>query len=335
MPIRENLSPREKAAILLVSLGKEYSAKIYKCLTEDEIEQLTLSITSVRRVLPETKDAVLQEFLDMCIAQKYISEGGIDYARDVLRKAMGDQKADEIIVKLSSSLQVRPFDFVRKVDGNQVTSFVQNEHPQTVALILSYLEPKQSAAVLASLSPVKQTDVVARIATMGATTPEYVKEVERVLERKLSSATIDDQTQVGGIDSIVKILNSVDRSTEKNILETLERNNKELAEQIRNRMFIFEDIVRLSPQSIQRVLKEIDNRDLALALKGTTKEVSKVIFDNISSRLVEMIKEDMEFMGPVRVREVEEVQQKIVNTIRRLDDEGEIMIDRKEDEVIV
>lgn len=335
MPIRETLSPREKAAILLVILGKEYSAKIYKYLSEDEIEQLTLSITSVRRVLPETKDAVLEEFLEMCIAQKYISEGGIDYARDVLQKAMGDQKADEIIVKLSSSLQVRPFDFIRKVDGSQVTSFVQNEHPQTVALILSYLEPKQSAAVLASLPPVKQTDVVARIATMGATTPEYIKEVERVLERKLSSATVDDQMVVGGIDSIVKILNSVDRSTEKNILETLERNNKELAEQIRNRMFIFEDIVRLSPQSIQRVLKEIDNRDLALALKGTTKEVSKVIFDNISSRLVEMIKEDMEFMGPVRVREVEEVQQKIVNTIRRLDDEGEIMIDRKEDEVIV
>lgn len=329
------LDPRDKAAILLVSLGKEYSAKIYKYLSEDEIEQLTLSITNVRRILPDTKTAVLGEFLDMCLAQKYITEGGIDYARDVLQKAMGDTKANEIIVKLSSSLQARPFDFIRKVDGSQVFNFVQNEHPQTVALILSYLEPKQSAAVLASLSPVKQTDVVARIATMGATTPEYIKEVERVLERKLSSATFDDQMVVGGIDSIVKILTSVDRGTEKNILETLERSNKDLAEQIRNRMFIFEDIVRLSPQSIQRVLKEIDNRDLALALKGTTKEVTKIIFENISKRLEEMIKEDMEFMGPVRVREVEEVQQKIVNTIRRLDDEGEIVIDRKEDEMIV
>ncbi len=332
----ESLSPREKAAVLLISLGKESSAQIYKYLTGDEIEQLTLTITSIRRVESHVKEAVIEEFHEICMAQRYISEGGIEYARQILDSALGADKASELIRKLSSSLQVRPFDFVRKADPAQVINFLQNEHPQTIALILSYLDATQAAAILGSLPQEKQASVIARIATMGATSPEYIREAERILERKLSTMGAAEHTIVGGIDSIVAILNAVDRSTEKHILESLDEDNGELADEIRSRMFVFEDIVKLSNQAVQRVLKEVENSELAIALKGATKEVSALIFNNISKRLQDMIKEDMEFMGPVRVRDVEENQQKIVNIIRRLEDAGEIIISRgAEDEVIV
>jgi flagellar motor switch protein FliG len=333
---QERFSPKEKAAILMIMLGKEYAARVFKYLSEEEVEQLTLSITSMRRVEPEIKEEVLTEFIQMCIAQKYISEGGIEYARDILDRAFGPESANDLIMKLSSSLRVKPFDFIRKADSAQVLNFIQNEHPQTIALILSYIDPKNSAAILASLPLEIQTSVIARIANMGITSPEYIKETERVLEKKLSTLNFGDTTSAGGIDSLVKILNSVDRGTERHLLEALEETDAELVEEIRKRMFVFEDIVKLSNQAIQRVLKEIDNRDLAVALKGSTPEVAKVIYSNISTRLQEMIKEDIEVMGPVRVRDVEEAQQKIVNTIRQLDDSGEIIIQRSgEDDVIV
>ena len=333
---QDRFSPREKAAILMIMLGKEYAARVFKFLSEEEVEQLTLSITSMRRVEPEMKEEVLSEFIQMCIAQKYISEGGIDYARDILDRAFGPECANDLIMRLSSSLRVKPFDFIRKADSAQVLNFIQNEHPQTIALILSYVDPKNSAAILASLPLETQTGVIARIANMGITSPEYIKETERVLEKKLSTLNFGDTTSAGGIDSLVKILNSVDRGTERHLLEALEESDAELVEEIRKRMFVFEDIVKLSNQAIQRVLKEIDNRDLAVALKGSTPEVAKVIYGNISSRLQEMIKEDIEVMGPVRVRDVEEAQQKIVNTIRQLDDSGEIIIQRNgEEDVIV
>jgi flagellar motor switch protein FliG len=295
-----------------------------------------LAITTMRRVEPETKESVVDEFFQMCIARKYISEGGIDYAREILAKAFGEERTNDLIMKLSSSLRVKPFDFVRKADVAQVLNFLQNEHPQTIALILSYLEPKHAANILANLPLDKQTSVIARIANMGSTSPEYIKETERVLEKKLSTMNFGDQTTTGGIDSLVNILNSVDRGTERHLLESLEESDAELVEEIRKRMFVFEDIVKLGNQAVQRVLKEIDNRDLAVALKGSSTEVSAVIFNNISNRLQEMIKEDMEFMGPVRVRDVEEAQQKIVNVIRQLDDAGEIIISRgAEDELVV
>lgn len=330
------LSSREKAAVLMITLGKNYAAKLYQYLADEEIEQLTLSITGMRRVEQEVKDEVIKEFYEICMAQKFISEGGIDYAREILERAFGDERATDLISKLSSALRVRPFDFVRKADSSQIYNFLQNEHPQTIALILSYMEPSQAAAVLASLSLDKQTSVIARIANMGATAAEYVKEAERVLENKFSSLIMGNQTLVGGIDSLVEILNCVDRGTERHLLESLEQTDAELAEEIKNRMFVFEDIIKLGNQAIQRVLREIDNRDLAIALKGATHEVATVIYNNVSKRLQDMIKEDIDFMGPVRVRDVEEAQQKIVNVIRRLDEAGEIVIARKqEDELIV
>ena len=326
----------QKAAILLIALGPEKSASIFKHLKEDEIEELTLEIANTRSVSPQTKGSVLNEFYQVCLAQQYIAEGGIGYAKELLDKALGSDKAQEVITKLTASLQVRPFEFVRKTDPSQVLNFIQDEHPQTIAMILSYLSPAQSAMILGALTPEKQADVAKRIAKMDRTSPDVIKEVERVLERKLSSLINQDYTIVGGVDAIVGILNTVDRGTEKHIMESLEIEEPELADEIRKKMFVFEDILLLDDRAIQRVLRDVDNNDLAVALKGANEEVQNVIFKNLSKRLAAMIREDMEFMGPVRMKDVEEAQQKIVGIIRKLEDSAEIVISRGGgDEIIV
>ena len=253
-----------------------------------------------------------------------------------MEKALGEQKAQDVITKLTASLQVRPFEFIRKTDPSQVLNFIQDEHPQTIAMILSYLSPTQSAMILGALTPEKQADVAKRIAMMDRTSPDVIKEVERVLERRLSSLVNQDYTIVGGVDAIVNILNTVDRSTEKHIMESLEIEEPELADEIRKKMFVFEDILLLDDRAIQRVLRDVDNNDLGIALKGANEEVQNVIFKNLSKRLSAMIKEDMEFMGPVRMKDVEEAQQKIVGIIRKLEDSAEIVISRGGgDEIIV
>jgi flagellar motor switch protein FliG len=329
------LRSNEKVAVLLIALGKELSAQLFKHLTDDEIEQITMDIANMRQITKEMKESVLDEFYQVCLVQNYISEGGIEYAREVLNKAIGQQKAMEIINKLTSTLQVRPFDFVRKADPNQILNFIQNEHPQTIALVFSYLDSSLAANILSSLPLDLQIEVVARIAKMSRTSPEYIKEIERILERKLSTMVMTDYTTVGGVDYIVSMLNSVDRGTEKHILENLELQNGDLAEEIKRKMFVFEDIVKLNKMAIQRVLREVDKHDLTVALKGAPGDVAKIIYENVSKRLQEMIKEDLQIMGPVRVRDVEEAQQKIVNIIRTLDDSGEIVISRgKEDGLI-
>ena len=324
----------EKGAILMIALGPEKSSSVFKYLKDEEIEELTLEIANTRSVSPDIKDAVLDEFYEICLAQQYISEGGIGYARDLLEKALGADKS--VIGKLTASLQVRPFEFVRKADASQLLSFIQDEHPQTIALILAYLPTSQAAAVVSSLPPEKQPDVARRIATMDRTSPDVIKEVEDVLEKKLNSLVNQDYTIVGGVDSIVEILNTVDRGTEKHIMETLEIEEPELADQIRRKMFVFEDILLLDNKSIQRVLRDVDNNDLSISLKNVSEEVQTAVFTNLSKRLASMIKEEMEFMGPVRVKDVEEAQQKIVNIIRKLEDSGEIIISRGGgDEIIV
>lgn len=326
----------QKAAILLIALGPEKSSQIFKHLKEEEIEQLTLEIANTRSVTPESKEEIINEFYEICIAQQYIAEGGIGYAKDLLEKALGSDKAMEVIGRLTSSLQVRPFEFIRKTEPSQLLNFIQDEHNQTIALILSYLSPNQASMVLAALPQEKQADVARRIAQMDRTSPDVIKDVEDILERKLSSLVTQDYTIVGGVDAIVQILNSVDRSTEKHIMETLEIEDAELAEEIRKKMFIFEDILALDDKSIQRVLREVDNNDLGIALKGSGEEVQNVIFNNLSKRLATMIKEEMDYMGPIRLKDVEEAQQKIVNIIRKLEDSGEIIISRGGgDEIIV
>lgn len=326
--VTNELTGREKAAILLISLGPEKSAQVFKHLKEEEIESLTLEIANITSVMPETKEDVLNEFYQICLAQQYITEGGIAYAKNILERALGEAKAYEVISKLTVSLQVRPFDFIRKTDASQIINFIQNEHPQTIALILSYLRPKQAAEVLSNLAPEKQADVARRIAQMDRTSPDVIKEVEKALEKKLSSLMTEDYTMVGGVDSVVDILNAVDRSTEKRIMETLEVEDIELSEEIRRKMFVFEDILSLDNRSVQQVLKEVDQKELGIALKGCSEELQNHIFGNLSKRLAAMIKEDMDYMGPVRRSDVEESQQKIVNIVRRLQDAGEIIVAR-------
>ena len=332
---RREFSGKEKAAILLISLGPENSAEIFKHLSEEEIEELTLQIANMRMVSSDEKNSVIEDFYQLALAQEYISEGGINYAKDILERALGPEKAVDIIGKLTSSLHVKPFEFIRKADPNQLLNYIQNEHPQAIALILSYLNPGQAAQILANLPPEKQSEVTRRIAIMDRTSPEVVKEIEKVLENKFSSMLSQDFTTAGGIQSTVDILNSVDRGTEKFIMEELDIRDAELSEEIRRRMFVFEDIVSLDNRSIQRITREIDNSQWAIALKGASEEVKDVIFANMSKRLAEMIREDIEFMGPVRIRDIEEAQQNIVNIIRRLEEDGEIITPRGGDEVIV
>ena len=267
----------------------------------------------------------------MAMAKDYISTGGLEYAQSVLEKALGSEKAMDIINRLTTSLQVRPFDFLRKTDPSQLMNFIQNEHPQTIALIMAYLDPDQAATVLGSLSPEAQADVAKRIAVMDRTSPDVIREVERVLERKLSTLVTNDFTTAGGVKAIVEVLNRTDRTTEKSIIETLEVDNPELAEEIKRLMF-----VHIDDRSLQLVLREVDTKDLSLALKATPKEVADKVYKNMSKRAADMLREEIEFMGPVRIRDVEEAQQKVVNVIRNLEDKGEIVISRGQgDEMIV
>lgn len=322
------LTGRQKAAILFITLGPEVSAQVFKHLRDEEIEQLTLEIANVRKVDSAEKESILTEFHEICMANEYISEGGITYAKDVLEKALGSQRAIDILNRLTATLQVRPFDFARKADPAQILNFIQNENSQTIALVLSYLQPDQASVILSSLPQEKQADVAKRIATMDSTSPEVISQVEKVLEQKLSSTVTQDYTNAGGIEAIVQILNGVDRGTERTILDSLEIQDPELAEEIKKRMFVFEDIVNLDNRSIQRIIRDIENADLQLALKVASEEVREVIFKNMSKRMAETFREEMEFMGPVRLRDVEEAQTRIVSTIRRLEETGEIIIAR-------
>jgi flagellar motor switch protein FliG len=327
---------RQKAAVFLVTIGSEISAEIFKYLREDEIETLTFEIARLETIEPEQKDAVLQEFQELMMANQFISTGGIDYARELLEKSLGSQKAIDIINRLTSSLQVRPFDFIRRTDPAHLLNFIQQEHPQTIALILAYLEPNKSSIILQNLPHEVQSDVARRIATMDRTSPEVLREVERVLEKKLSTLSSEDYTTAGGVESLVEILNLVDRASEKQIIEALEDEDPELAEEIKKRMFVFEDIVMLDDRAIQKVMREVDSQELAKALKSVDTEVQDKIFRNMSKRAAGMLKEDMEYMGPVRLKDVEEAQQKIVSIIRHLEDTGDIVVARSgEDELVV
>ncbi len=332
----DKMSGLQKSAILLITLGPEKSANIFKHLKEEEIEELTLEIANTRNVTTQIKEEITNEFYQLCLAQQYIAEGGIGYAKELLEKALGSEKAVSVISKLTASLQVKPFEFVRKTDASQLLNFIQDEHPQTIALILSYVSASQASMIISALPPERQADVAKRVAMMDRTSPDIIKEVEKILESKLASLVNQDYTIIGGVDAVVDILNAVDRGTEKHIMETLEIEEPELADEIRKKMFVFEDILLLDDRAIQRVLRDVDNNDLAVALKGANEQVQTAIFNNLSKRLSAMIKEDMEYMGPVRMKDVEEAQQKIVNIIRKLEDSAEIVISRGGgDEIVV
>ncbi len=334
MPRR--MKGKNKAAVLLVALGPDLSAKIFKHLSDEEIEELTLEIANMQRVNPEMKYDILEEFHQLLEAKDYINRGGIEYARDVLNKAVGEEKANGILERLTATLQVRPFDAIRKTDPSQLLNFIQSEHPQTIAMVLAYLDADHASHVLSALPQDIQADVTRRIAIMDRTSPDIIKDVEAILEQKLSAVVTNEYASTGGVESIVNILNSVDRGTEKNILDQLEEEDPELAAEIRKRMFVFEDIMLLDERAVQLVMRQVDTHDVALALKTASDDVENKIMSNMSKRAAEMLKEDIEFMGPVRLREVEEAQQRIVNVIRQLEDTGEIVVARGgESEVIV
>lgn len=324
----QHRSGLQKAAILVITLGPEYSAPVLKHLSESELEALTLEMVNVRRVSSEERDNVIREFHQMCVANDYIAQGGIEYAHDVLGRALGEQRALELITRISTSLKMRPFDIVRRTDPKQLLTFIQGEHSQTIALIMTHLTPDKAAILISGLTPERQADVAKRMALMGRTSPDVLKEIEKVLERKISSLSPVDYSSTGGIQSVVDMLNRADPGTTKTVMDALELDDPDLAEKIKRQMFVFEDIVMLDDRGVQLVLREVETKDLALALKGSDSEVAAKIMKNMSERAAQMIKEDLEFMGPVRLRDVEEAQQRIVKIIRRIEESGAIVISR-------
>ena len=336
MPKETKLTGVQKAAILFITLGPEASAGIIKKLPDTEIQKITYEIANITSVKSEQKEGILTEFMEMNKAKDFILEGGMEYAKNLLGKALGSQRAKEILEKVTEATQqYRPFSIARKADATQLLNTINNEHPQTIALILCYLQPDKAGQILSALPEEVQTDVAYRLATMNTTSPMVIREIEKVLDSKLSSVVKSDMTVIGGVNTLVDIINQVDRTTEKNITEGLERIDSELAEKIKETMFIFEDIITLDDVSIQRVLKEVETKELALALKGCSEDVANVIFKNQSKRAAVSLKEDMEFLGPVRLMDVEKSQQRIVGIIRRLDEAGEIVISRGGEDAIV
>lgn len=330
------LSGVQKAAILFITLGPEVSSGILKKLPEAEIQKITYEIANITSVTSEQREGILNEFLQINKAREYIIEGGMDYARELLSKALGPHRANEILEKVSEATQqYRPFSIARKADAHQLLNVITYEHPQTIALILCYLQPEKAAQVMAELPEETQSEVAYRIATMSTTSPMVIKEIEKVLESKLSSVVRTEMTTLDGVETLVDILNQVDRTTERNITESLEREDAELADRVKSSMFVFEDIITLDDVAIQRILREVEAKELALALKGCSEEVAEVIYKNQSKRAAASLKEDMEFLGPVRLMDVEKAQQGIVAIIRRLDEAGEIIISRGGEDAII
>ena len=326
----------KKAAILLIALGPDIASQVLKLLPENIIQQVTYEIANTEFVSPEERDYVLEEFVHMATARQYGLDGGIGYAKNLLHKPLGSQRANEIIDMLHQIQQrERPFAIARKADPQQLYNLLINEHPQTVALVMCYLQPEKAALVLSSFPEEMQADIAERIGTINRTSPAIISKIEKIMENKLSNILDTNTEAVGGVKALVDILNSVDRTTEKNILSDLETKQPELADEVRANLFTFEDIVSLDRASIQRVLREVDNQDLVMALKGASEEVANVIFDNLSKRAAEMLQEDLRFLGPVRLSQVEEAQQRIVAIIRRLDEIGEIIIGRGEQDSII
>ena len=328
MPREKRASGLRKIAALLISMGPEASGKVLKLLSDEDIEIITAEVANTSRIEPEFKAQVLAEFMDVHQAHAYLLEGGVKYARDMLDRALGPSKSSEIMRRLTQSTALKPFTFARKIDPKQLGGAIAEEHPQTIALVMAYLEPEQSAVIMSMLAPEVRAEVAKRIATMERVSPEVINELEAVLSGKFSAFSQQDFFVAGGMKALVNILNRVDRASEKLIFEHLEREDPALAEEIRKRLFVFEDIILLDDNAIQRVIREIDNRELAMALKGAGGEVNQRVMKNMSKRAAEMLKEDLDFLGPIRLRDVEEAQARIVAVIRKLDEAGEIVIAR-------
>lgn len=327
----------KKAAIVMVALGAEASSQVFRNLDETEVEKLSTEIARLEFITPELRESILEEFHTLAMAHQFVSQGGMDYAREVLEQALGPRKAKEILEKIQQSIRTTGFNLLENVDPKQLVNYIQKEHPQTIALLLAHMDSVNAAPIISALPQELQVDVATRIATMESISPETLDQVEEVLVGQVKSLFGGDVSEIGGVKAVAEMLNSVDRGAEKNILGNLERENPELATEIKNLMFVFEDVMLLDDRSMQRVLKEIDTKELSMALKGASEQLLSKFFRNMSSRAADMIKEDMEFMGPIRLKDVEEVQQRIVDVIRRLEEDGEIIISGRggEEDIVV
>lgn len=330
------LTSEQKAAAVIVSLGADKASKIYKHLSESDIEKLTIEVAKLGHVSPEQMEEVLDEFYKTCLTQKVVTDGGMEYARAVLEKAFGESTAQSLLERLSKSLKVRPFDFIRKSNVKNLFSFLQHERPQTIALVLSYAEPDQASTIISSLPLEKRIKVVEAIARMESASPDAIKTVEAVLKKRFESIlTTADFTKIGGVDYMAEVMNHMDRANEKYIFDELGKTDEELAETIRKKMFVFEDIVSMDNRSIQRFIRECDIKDIVYALKGSDDNIKELIFANVSTRMAESIESDLEVTVNVRLRDVEEAQQRIVGVIRRLEEAGELIIVKSgKDEII-
>ncbi|MDR0361677.1 MAG: flagellar motor switch protein FliG [Planctomycetota bacterium] len=334
----EGLTGIRKAAVLMISLDMESSAKIMANLETDEIERLSMEIARIDdEISPEVRDAVVREFYQTHMASKYLEVGGIEYARQLLEKSLSPDEAAKILAALENTIQQAPFHFLKQADSEHLLMYIQDEHPQTISLIMAHLPPKQASEILSGLTPKKQLEVVKRIARMEQTTPEAIRLVEQGLESRLASIVTQDLESAGGVQSVAEILNLCDRTTEKGILENLEEADPDMVEQIRKLMFVFEDVILVNDKGIQSVLREVENDELAVALKTASEALQEKIFKNMSTRAAEMIRENMEFMGPVRLSDVEQAQQRIVDIVRRLEETGEVIISGRggDDNVVV
>lgn len=335
MASTKSRSSAQKAAAVIIAMGTDSASQIYKYLKEDEVEQLTYEIARMSRLDSEELDGILSDFYQLCMTQKVITEGGVEYAKNVLEKAYGSQMASSLLDRVTKSLRSKAFEFLRKADYKNLLTMIQNEHPQTIALILSYASSDQAATVISELPKEKQVDVVQRIATMDRTAPDVIKIVENNLAAKFSNVLSIDFTEFGGVNYVADVMNNMDRGNEKYIFDELNRRDAELSEDIRKKMFVFEDITTMDDMSIQRFLRDVDSKDLVFALKGANQEVANIIFKNMSKRSSETVKSDLEYTHNVRLKDVEEAQQRIVGIIRRLENEGELVISKGgKDEII-
>ena len=335
MPDISELTPVQKAAIVITSIGAENAAYVYKRLNDDDVEKLTLEISSLPYLDVSTVDSVLNEFYELCLTQKVITEGGIDYARSVLEKAYGPDTARMLMEKVSKSMQTKAFEFVRKSDYKNLLAIIQNENPQTIALVLSYVRSEQASLVLQELPKEKRTEVVERIAKMESASPETIKSIESTLERKFAAVVSMDLAEVGGINFVADVLNKVDRGTEKHIFDELSTRDPALVDEIKKKMFVFEDILGLDSMSIQRFIRDVETKDLAIAIKGSNAEVAAALYANMPQRMQETIQQEIEYLHNIRMRDVDDAQQRIVGIIRHLEEEGELVIGKGgEDEII-
>jgi flagellar motor switch protein FliG len=331
----KDLGPVQRAAIVVTAIGAEGASEVYKRLADDEVENLTVEIASLPYVDVGTVNDILSEFYELCLTQKVITEGGLDYAKSVLERAYGPELAQRLMEKVSKTMQTKAFEFIRKSDYKNVLAVIQNEHPQTIALVLSYISSEQASKILSELPKEKRVEVVERIAKMEPASPETVKSIESTLERKFASMVSMDLTEVGGINYVADVLNKVDRGTEKFIFDELSAKNPVLVEEIKKKMFVFEDIMSLDSMSIQRFIRDVEMKDLSIAIKGANPDVAATLYANMPQRMQESIQQEIEYLHNVRMRDVDEAQQRIVGIIRHLEEEGELVIGKGgEDEII-